>query len=66
MKLALFDASIFFPSPSLVKSCFLVVHSSLVVFVLVFSMCFIYSNVDRCLKIADSEKESSHQIVPSW
>ena len=62
--MALVDAFIFFLSPSLVKLCLLVVHSSLVEFVLVFSMCFIHSNVDRWLKIADSEEESSHQIVP--
>ena len=41
-----------FPSISLVKSCLLVVPSSLVVLVfgLVFSMCLIRSNVDRWLK----------------
>ena len=34
--------------------------------VLVFSMCFIYSNVDRWLKLRTLKKESSHQIVPSF
>ena len=50
MKLALIDASTSFLSPSLVKSCLLVVHLSLEEFILVFSMCFIHSNVDRWLK----------------
>ena len=54
--MALIDVSIFFLSPSLVKSCLLVVHSILVEFALVFSMCFIHSNVDCWLKIGGSEK----------
>ena len=48
--MALFDASLFFPSISLAKSCLFVVLSSLVVFVLVFSLCSIDSNVDLWLK----------------
>ena len=48
--MALFDASPFFPSISLVKSCLFVVPFSLVVFVLVFSLCSRDSNVDLWLK----------------